>query len=97
MRKKEGLADYRYFPDPDLPPLRLSQEYIDSVRASMAELPAALRARLVDAGLPIDTALVIAEDVQACRPPPAWAAGQTHVRCVSGERDCSMHLPLLAG
>ena len=32
MRKKEGLADYRYFPEPDLPPLELSEEYIAEAR-----------------------------------------------------------------
>ena len=32
MRKKEGLADYRYFPEPDLPPLQLTQQYLDEVK-----------------------------------------------------------------
>lgn len=32
MRKKEGLADYRYFPEPDLPPLVLSQQYVDEAQ-----------------------------------------------------------------
>lgn len=35
MRKKEGLADYRYFPEPDLPPLLVSDEYISSVEVSI--------------------------------------------------------------
>ncbi len=39
MRGKEHAHDYRYFPDPDLPPLVLSEEYIDSIRARMPELP----------------------------------------------------------
>lgn len=34
MRRKEGLADYRYFPEPDLPPLVLSEEMIEEVRVS---------------------------------------------------------------
>ena len=39
MRGKEDAQDYRYFPDPDLPPLVLSEEFIDSVRADIPELP----------------------------------------------------------
>jgi aspartyl-tRNA(Asn)/glutamyl-tRNA(Gln) amidotransferase subunit B len=46
MRTKEDAADYRYFPDPDLPPLVIAQSWIDEVRAEMPELPRALRARL---------------------------------------------------
>ncbi|WP_026640819.1 Asp-tRNA(Asn)/Glu-tRNA(Gln) amidotransferase subunit GatB [Bordetella petrii] len=45
MRSKEDAHDYRYFPDPDLPPLVISSEWIEAVRAQMPELPAALRSR----------------------------------------------------
>ncbi|MEP7381089.1 MAG: Asp-tRNA(Asn)/Glu-tRNA(Gln) amidotransferase subunit GatB [Gemmatimonadota bacterium] len=45
-RSKEGSHDYRYFPDPDLPPLVLSSAYIEAQRAALPELPAARRARL---------------------------------------------------
>lgn len=34
MRKKEGLADYRYFPEPDLPPLEVSTSYLQDVQVS---------------------------------------------------------------
>jgi aspartyl-tRNA(Asn)/glutamyl-tRNA(Gln) amidotransferase subunit B len=52
MRSKEDSQDYRYFPDPDLPPLVIAQEWIASVRASMPELPAAMRERFMrDVGL----------------------------------------------
>ena len=44
-RSKEGSHDYRYFPEPDLPPLVLSKEWIDEQRRSLPELPAARRAR----------------------------------------------------
>jgi aspartyl-tRNA(Asn)/glutamyl-tRNA(Gln) amidotransferase subunit B len=44
-RSKEESHDYRYFPEPDLPPLVLSPEYIDGIRRVMPELPAARRAR----------------------------------------------------
>ncbi len=45
MRSKEDAQDYRYFPDPDLPPLVISDEWIARVKASMPELPDAMRAR----------------------------------------------------
>ncbi|KOF54157.1 MULTISPECIES: Asp-tRNA(Asn)/Glu-tRNA(Gln) amidotransferase subunit GatB [unclassified Achromobacter] len=45
MRSKEDAHDYRYFPDPDLPPLVISREWVEEVRAAMPELPAAMRAR----------------------------------------------------
>lgn len=47
MRSKEDAQDYRYFPDPDLPPLVISQDWIDRVRSEMPELPNMLRERLV--------------------------------------------------
>lgn len=47
MRTKEDAADYRYFPDPDLPPLAISRKWVDDVRAQMAELPRAMAARLM--------------------------------------------------
>jgi aspartyl-tRNA(Asn)/glutamyl-tRNA(Gln) amidotransferase subunit B len=45
MRSKEDAHDYRYFPDPDLPPLAISPAWVDEVRATMPELPADKRAR----------------------------------------------------
>jgi len=45
MRSKEDAHDYRYFPEPDLVPLRIGSEWIERVRASMPELPAKKRAR----------------------------------------------------
>ncbi|MFM7669898.1 MAG: Asp-tRNA(Asn)/Glu-tRNA(Gln) amidotransferase subunit GatB, partial [Betaproteobacteria bacterium] len=47
MRSKEDAMDYRYFPDPDLPPLMIAQEWIDRVKASLPELPGAMRERFV--------------------------------------------------
>ena len=53
MRTKEDAADYRYFPDPDLPPLVVSREWVEEVRASMPELPRQMAQRLVETyGLP---------------------------------------------
>ena len=45
MRTKEDAADYRYFPDPDLPPLCISEQWVQEVRAQMAELPRNMAAR----------------------------------------------------
>lgn len=42
MRTKEGASDYRYFPEPDLPPLHITSSYIDEVKAQMPALPKAL-------------------------------------------------------
>jgi aspartyl-tRNA(Asn)/glutamyl-tRNA(Gln) amidotransferase subunit B len=47
MRTKEDAADYRYFPDPDLPPLAIAAEWIERVRAEMPELPRAMAERYV--------------------------------------------------
>ena len=53
MRTKEDAADYRYFPDPDLPPLHISEQWVQEERALMAELPRTMAARFVaDYGLP---------------------------------------------
>ncbi|RZJ02743.1 MAG: Asp-tRNA(Asn)/Glu-tRNA(Gln) amidotransferase subunit GatB, partial [Haliea sp.] len=53
MRTKEDAADYRYFPDPDLPPLVVAREWVERVRSEMAELPRVMAARFVsDYGLP---------------------------------------------
>ncbi len=47
MRSKEDAQDYRYFPDPDLPPLVISEAWIARVKAAMPELPGAMRERFV--------------------------------------------------
>jgi aspartyl-tRNA(Asn)/glutamyl-tRNA(Gln) amidotransferase subunit B len=47
MRTKEEAEDYRYFPDPDLPPLILNQEYVHSIRNSLPELPDQIRDRFI--------------------------------------------------
>jgi len=51
MRSKEDAHDYRYFPDPDLPPLVIEQPWVDQLKASLPELPDARRARYVAMGL----------------------------------------------
>ncbi len=60
MRSKEDAQDYRYFPDPDLPPLVIAPAWVQAVRAAMPELPDAMAARLQhdDALAPHDAALM---------------------------------------
>jgi len=53
MRSKEDAADYRYFPDPDLPPLCISEQWIEQIRGLMTELPRVMAQRFVqDFGVP---------------------------------------------
>ncbi len=60
MRSKENADDYRYFPDPDLLPLKLTQQRIEAIRATLPELPEQRRARFEqDLGLRADDARVL--------------------------------------
>jgi aspartyl-tRNA(Asn)/glutamyl-tRNA(Gln) amidotransferase subunit B len=90
QRSKEEANDYRYFPEPDLPPLRPSHEWVEEVRGRVPELPASRRARYVsDLGLsPYDAGVLTADVslgeyfdavVQAGIPAKAaanWVAGE---------------------
>ena len=63
MRKKEFANDYRYFPEPDLPPLVLTDEYIEDIRKNLPELPDAKKARFVEKmGLTKYDATIICEN-----------------------------------
>jgi aspartyl-tRNA(Asn)/glutamyl-tRNA(Gln) amidotransferase subunit B len=63
MRGKEEAHDYRYFPDPDLPPLQLNPEWIEEIRKSLPELPDALKSRWINAyGLSQYDASLLSED-----------------------------------
>lgn len=65
MRTKEDSADYRYFPDPDLPPLCISAEWIEQTRAQMPELPRKMAERFVaDYGLPEYDAATLTQSPQ---------------------------------
>ncbi len=65
QRSKEDAHDYRYFPEPDLPPLWIDPTWIDAVRAGLVELPDAKRARFETAyGLPTYDAHVLTEERQ---------------------------------
>ena len=64
MRSKEDAHDYRYFPDPDLPPLLIAPEWIERVRAAMPELPAAMTDRLMrDDALPAADAALMTQSL----------------------------------
>ena len=63
MRSKENALDYRYFPDPDLPPLDLTDEYIENIRKNLPELPEAKRLRFIqELGLTeYDAGIIVAD------------------------------------
>ncbi|MBR4926691.1 MAG: Asp-tRNA(Asn)/Glu-tRNA(Gln) amidotransferase subunit GatB [Alphaproteobacteria bacterium] len=68
MRSKENAHDYRYFPDPDLLPVILTDEYIDEIRANLPELPEAKKKRYVsELGLTDYDAHVLTLDVETSR------------------------------
>jgi aspartyl-tRNA(Asn)/glutamyl-tRNA(Gln) amidotransferase subunit B len=63
MRKKEDAHDYRYFPEPDLSPLRVTKEFIDKLKGSMPELPDAMRDRFMsEFGLSFDDASTLVSE-----------------------------------
>jgi aspartyl-tRNA(Asn)/glutamyl-tRNA(Gln) amidotransferase subunit B len=68
MRTKEDAHDYRYFPDPDLPPLVIAPEWVEQVRAGMPELPAAMAARFqAQDGLPAYDAQMVTQSLAVAR------------------------------
>lgn len=63
MRRKESADDYRYFMEPDLPPLVLEEEYIDSIRRTLPELPYERERRYISSfGLPADAAAILVNE-----------------------------------
>jgi len=101
QRTKEESADYRYFPEPDLPPLRIDAAEVDALRAALPELPAAREARYVrELGLAPELAATLVEtpavaayfeataaDLEDPRAAAAWTAGE--VLRVCGETGAS--------
>ena len=99
MRTKEDAADYRYFPDPDLPPLLISREWVARVQGDMAELPRVMAERFVrDYGLPEYDATQLTQSkamaayfetaARACGQPKLasnWIMGEVSRRMNSGE------------
>jgi aspartyl-tRNA(Asn)/glutamyl-tRNA(Gln) amidotransferase subunit B len=63
MRRKEGADDYRYFPEPDLPPILVTQAYIDEIKKGLPELPLQRERRYVhDLGLAPDSAFILVSE-----------------------------------
>jgi aspartyl-tRNA(Asn)/glutamyl-tRNA(Gln) amidotransferase subunit B len=77
MRSKEDSHDYRYFPEPDLPPLRVDPAWLAEIRATLPELPAARRARYAGGlGLsPYDAAVIVADPTMTSAFEAVHAAG----------------------
>ncbi len=68
MRSKEDAADYRYFPDPDLPPLVIGQDWIERVRGELPELPSVMAARFqASDGLPAYDAAMMTQSLGFAR------------------------------
>ncbi|MEO0865133.1 MAG: Asp-tRNA(Asn)/Glu-tRNA(Gln) amidotransferase subunit GatB, partial [Pseudomonadota bacterium] len=77
MRSKEEAHDYRYFPDPDLLPLEIEQDWVDDIASSLPELPDAKKARFMgDFGLTDYDASVLTADVETAAYFEAVAAGR---------------------
>ncbi|MDD2919996.1 Asp-tRNA(Asn)/Glu-tRNA(Gln) amidotransferase subunit GatB [Rhodoferax sp.] len=103
MRTKEDAADYRYFPDPDLPPLVISSEWVERVRSEMTELPRVMAQRFVrDYGLSDYDATTLTQSrevaayfeaaTQACGQPKMvgnWIMGEVSRRLNLAEADIS--------
>jgi aspartyl-tRNA(Asn)/glutamyl-tRNA(Gln) amidotransferase subunit B len=68
MRSKEDAADYRYFPDPDLPPLLIGADWVERVKAELPELPAVMAARFEQTdGLPAYDAQMMTASLEVAR------------------------------
>jgi aspartyl-tRNA(Asn)/glutamyl-tRNA(Gln) amidotransferase subunit B len=66
MRSKEAAADYRYFPEPDMPPLLIDEAMLAAARARLPELPWARRRRLIELGLSAYDAGVLTAERELC-------------------------------
>ncbi len=65
MRTKENAQDYRYFPEPDLPPFRADNQFMSTIRARLVELPQERRKRFIDSyGLPEEHVSFLIEDFE---------------------------------
>ena len=68
MRSKEEAHDYRYFPDPDLLPIDLTEDYVDQVRSTLPELPDDIKARFVsDYGMSDSDAAILVADKETAK------------------------------
>ena len=87
MRTKEDAHDYRYFPDPDLPPLVIAPEWVERVRGAMPELPRAMAARFErDDGLPAYDAAMMTQSLAFAR---YYEAVRNAGRALEGDRSAA--------
>ena len=85
MRTKEDAHDYRYFPDPDLLPLVITQDYVDAIKAGLPELPEAKKHRfMADYGLSAYDAAVLVSDKDHADYFEVAAAGGRDAKMVNG-------------
>jgi aspartyl-tRNA(Asn)/glutamyl-tRNA(Gln) amidotransferase subunit B len=107
LRRKESLADYRFFPDPDLTPIVHTDEQIEGLRAGLPELPKQARARLADTGIAADIVITLVDndlvgwldDAVAGGAEPStaanWITGELLGACASDSTD--VHASGLSG
>ena len=94
MRTKEDAHDYRYFPDPDLPPLVIEPAWVERVRATMPELPAAMAQRFQrDDGLPAYDAAMMTQSLAFAR---WYESARDACRALPGGRDPAQWPKLVA-
>lgn len=64
QRTKEDAADYRYFPEPDLPPLMISREFVNAINAKIPTMPEEQLASLIASGIPESAAAILIKNVE---------------------------------
>ena len=87
MRTKEDAHDYRYFPDPDLPPLVIGADWVERVRAAMPELPGVMAARFQrEDGLPAYDAAMVTQSLPFAR---FYEAAREACKALAAGRDAT--------
>lgn len=64
LRSKEESDEYRYFPEPDLTPIVLTQEWVDKIKDSLPEMPRARHLRLIEQGIGSKEAAIVTQDIE---------------------------------
>jgi aspartyl-tRNA(Asn)/glutamyl-tRNA(Gln) amidotransferase subunit B len=66
QRSKEDAHDYRYFPEPDIPPMQFEDKYLEDIRKTIPELPAERVTRYMDLGIKQADAMILTRDIVVC-------------------------------